>query len=170
MTDESILDALRRLIKEDGMDVDAASDKVLGFVSRAKLAEFVRPVVLAEARRVARQVARSIEDAAFSHPPTNGRTSPADLSSGGGEPRLSTGEARQALVATRFVLPDGQWVTWGQATAEDHRARAGWLRGLASTITTGAQRHEHAADLIDSHDATCLDDIDAWADLLNEAA
>lgn len=169
-TDETINQALRRFIVDNHLDVDVAVDKTLAAVSRAKLAAFVRPIVMTEARRVARHVTRRIEDAAFSHPPTVHATTPRSVPSGGGESRITTAEARQLLVAAQFVTPDGRWVTWGTATAEDHLARAEWQRGHAQACVTDADRHEYAAHLIAANNVTCLDEIDGWEPMLDRAA
>lgn len=49
------------------------------------------------------------------------------------------------LADQEFTLPDGQVVTWAEATIDDHLARAGAQRTLAAGIERDVALHEKAA-------------------------
>jgi hypothetical protein len=51
-------------------------------------------------------------------------------------------------------------VRWGEATADDHTARAAWLRDFARTVIETAERHERAVALIVEADVKCLNEVD----------
>jgi hypothetical protein len=56
------------------------------------------------------------------------------------------------LLAEQFVLPDGTWVSWGEATVHDHRVRAEYLEGLAAGSVETASIHRRAiSDCLDAH-------------------
>lgn len=162
---ETIRELLYRLIEEDGMDPEAAAEKALSMVPRRELVEWIRPLVTTEARRLERDRVRRVEDAAFSHPAVLGTESV--HAPPGGEHRMTRAEARKQLVASRFALPNGTWVLWGTASSDEHRERARWQRERAATVSEDARRHEFAADLIEKHGVSCLDDLGDWGRLLN---
>lgn len=66
---------------------------------------------------------------------------------------------RERFVGRHFALQDGTWVLWLEATAEQHRIRAAWYRGLASNHIAHARLHEAAAAEIGIHGVTCLGEI-----------
>lgn len=68
--------------------------------------------------------------------------------------------ARRTLMNDSFVLPDGRWVMWLEATADDHLARAGWLRSQEESIRETRVMHEQAARLITEAGVRCLADLD----------
>jgi hypothetical protein len=154
---ETLEQTLRRLVIEECLSPEVAAQKALDSVSKAKLAEFVRPLVLLRAKGMERKLVRRVEETAFGD-------------AGGDQPAMTRAEARRRLVAEQFPLPDGRWVPWGQATPDNHRARAGWMRKHAAAVVADAERHEQAAALIEQSGTSCLDDIPGWGDLIGEAA
>jgi hypothetical protein len=60
------------------------------------------------------------------------------------------------LLADNFVLPNGQMVSWGNATIAQHETRAEFLEGLASGNAETAAIHRRASsDCLDAH-VECL--------------
>jgi hypothetical protein len=59
-----------------------------------------------------------------------------------------------------FSLLDGTRVRWGQATAEQHEARAAMQRAYANRSLEDAKRHDWAAETIRTRGVTCLDDLE----------
>ncbi len=56
------------------------------------------------------------------------------------------------MLAETFLLPDGTLVTWGQATREQHAARALYLENLAAGSLQTASIHRRAErDIADAH-------------------
>jgi hypothetical protein len=136
-----------------GASAEQAARKVLGPYGDAlreagndSLVGYARPVVLAEARRVARQLARRAEDRAFAAPL-------------GSDDRLR-------LAALEFHLPDGTAVTWADSGLAHHEARVAWLRTYIGSLETDLTRHERAAKLLAEHGAERLGDIAGWEDLI----
>jgi hypothetical protein len=68
--------------------------------------------------------------------------------------------ARRLLMEQSFILPDGRWVEWLKATADDHLARAGWLLTQENSIRDTRLAHEEAAQTIIAAGVTCLADLD----------
>jgi hypothetical protein len=56
------------------------------------------------------------------------------------------------LLRDHFVLPDGSWVSWADATVAQHVERAEYLEGLASGNAETAAIHRRAvSDCLDAH-------------------
>ena len=134
-----IVNDLKRAL-DDGMTPGDAAGYVIGKANIKQLREYVMPIVEQEARMLARRVAQ-VAEAKF----TGAITVP---------------EMARVLTKGSFCLSDGRWVTWGQATAEDHRDRAARQRVLAGTILDDAERHDRAADAIEAAGVRCLDDLE----------
>lgn len=65
-------------------------------------------------------------------------------------------EVTAELLASSFALGDGRVVTWGEATAEDHRQRAKLLgQNVIGNLTT-MLLHEQAAEMIETAGAHTL--------------
>lgn len=69
------------------------------------------------------------------------------------------GDLLPLLVCTFRVERGGEVVTWGEATAVQHRQRADALRRHAADTLATADRHERAAAILDEASATCLSDL-----------
>jgi hypothetical protein len=68
-------------------------------------------------------------------------------------------EWTKAILVTEFALRDGTRVTWGDATAEQHRARVSMLHeGIAANAETAA-RHDAALQALADCGATCLNEV-----------
>lgn len=138
-----------------GQSPEQATRSVLGPYAAAlaeagndSLAGYSRPVVLAAARRLARQLARKAEDQAFTAAP-------------GTKDRLRVAELE-------FHLPDGTVVSWADATAAQHEARVAWLQTYIGSLETDMRRHERAAKLLAEQGAERLADIDGWESLIGD--
>lgn len=141
MNDETIYQRVGALLHEGHAPEDAALLALQG-MSKAELMAFVLPEVERLARTIERSRVRRVERRAFSR--NTGIESRPD--------------AVKALLAESFIV-DGEIVGWGQATAEQHLARAQWQRGCAAEIVADAERHERAAALITAAGVTCLDEL-----------
>lgn len=134
-------ESLDRLIDERlaaGCTPEEAAAWAVAHLDAGDLIGVLHPLALARAKMRARAKTRRVEQAAASGSP----------------------DARRRLVSEKFALPDtGEWVSWGEATSEQHRARAGWLRDHADRTLATATRHEQAADDIDAAGVTCLNDL-----------
>lgn len=74
-----------------------------------------------------------------------------------GEPIMT---AVSRLVNDSFIVDySGRRVAWLDATAEDHDARAAFLRKQAADSIRGAERHEWAAETIRAHGVVCLGEV-----------
>lgn len=153
---ETLDQMLRRLVVDDGLSPEIAADKAMHSVPKTQLIDYMRPIIITQAKKHARREVREIENRALA---------PAVVSE-----RPTTAEARTALVSRGFAVPGKGLVDWADATTEDHLARAQWQRNSAAASITDAERHEAAAALIEQHGATCLGEIDGWPGLLGEAA
>jgi hypothetical protein len=67
------------------------------------------------------------------------------------------------LLEEGFATVDGRFVTWGEATVEDHESRLEWLRGQVAALNEDVDRHEQAIKLIREHGVTCLAEVEAAA-------
>lgn len=67
------------------------------------------------------------------------------------------------VFSERFSLGSHEWVEWGKATIEQHRLRVAMLQRLRGGIDETIERHLEAIRLIEAHNATCLDEIEAAA-------
>ncbi len=63
------------------------------------------------------------------------------------------------LLASGFSLPDGEVVTWGEATIEQHEQRAAMFEMNAEANAKGAVRHRHAINVLHEAGATCLREV-----------
>lgn len=136
MTAKTLTERLAFLL-DKGASPEKAAARVLRALTDSELRALARPLVEWQAKKIYRDTTRKIEVTADLTEPTS----------------------RQTLVARQFPLPDGRWVTWGQATADDHRLRAGWQRNHADACVADAVRHEDAAALLDTRKVRCLDDL-----------
>lgn len=151
---------LRQLVNEHHLDPEAATDQALDGMTKAQLIAFVRPIVLMRARQEQRRHTRRLEREAFRP----------RVASVGSETVQTRPQAMQELNRRTFPLPSGGSVAWGEATVNDHLARAGWQRSLAASIVADAEVHEYAARLIEEAGVSCLDEIPNWDSLLDEVA
>jgi len=206
---ETIDEALHRLVVVEGLDPAVAADKALHTVARAKLIDFVRPLVERKAWDMQRSEARRAEHQAFRHlrrgrtlhenpgapsparpqsrrkpePCPHGMPSPGActecMADGNlipppapvAQTTVNPVEVRRRLALAPFCPARGQRpVTWGEATAEQHRARAEMQEAHAAASAEDASRHLRAAALIESSGVATLDDVDDWSPLFEDAA
>jgi hypothetical protein len=106
----------------------------------------VRPLVLWYYRHLSRRRVRSIEQ----------RVDEELSASSGPVDRI---KAREVLAHETFALPDGTRVEWGEATEEQHLARAEMQRRLSGDCIKDAKRHEQAAKEIRLAGVRCLNDL-----------
>lgn len=145
---------LRAALKE-GVSAEEATWRVLqpfGAVLREagndSLVGSARPSVLAQARRLHRQITRRAEDRAFSAAP-------------GSRERARLGELE-------FHLHDGTVVSWAHATREQHEARVAWLQTYIGSLEQDLRRHERILKLLSQRGAERLSDIDGWEELIGD--
>lgn len=141
---------LRDLIREADTDptaeeVELARTLIEALRSSGQF-DLLLPVLADEIRRVRRAHVLRVERATFG--PTGG-----EAAEGGWLRLLPEG----------FVLPDGRWVTWGEATVEDHEARIGWLTGQMEALGQDVDRHRQAIKVIRQHGVSCLAEVEAAA-------
>lgn len=157
MSLESIYQALRRLVVVERMEPSDAAWQALQGRTKAQLIDFVLPEVERLARNIARGEVRRIERRTMptrTMPTRKGNTRPDSI---------------EQLIGEKFMLPGGEFVAWGTATAEQHEARAEWQRGSAVQLVADARRHEVAATLIREAGVACLSEIADWPDHLEAA-
>jgi L-lactate utilization protein LutC len=139
---------LRAMIAHEvagGLGPRDAAQAAVAQLSAEQLRDSVMPIAEGLARDVIRRQARRVEDDAFAVVEETGE--------------FSVVLGREELVAQHFALPDGRWVRWDTATADDHIARAQWQETYASACTIDAQRHRQAAAFISQNGVTCLAEI-----------
>ena len=139
---------LRVLVAEEvgaGRDARDAAVHAVSRVPEEELRERMVPIAEGMARDVIRRMSRAVEDDAFSVAGEHGD--------------IGKAISRSELLDASFALPDGRWVTWADATAADHRARAEWQREHASSCLVDADRHLEAAATIEAHGVECLSQI-----------
>lgn len=142
----SVSGVLRKLVDE-GKTPEQAADAALSGARKADLVSFVRPLVVMKARQFQRSMIRDIEEEV-------------DARIADGEDPLSV---RRKLSQSSFALPDGSYVDWLDATADQHLLRAGWQRNQAMALVADAERHEAAAAAIRAAGVSCLRDLEAAA-------
>ncbi len=150
----SIEQQLRAALKK-GMSPEEATRHVLGpfgavlrEAGNDSLVGSARPSVLAQARRLGRQIARRAEDRAFGAAP-------------GTEDRLR-------LRGLEFHLPSGEVVSWAEATRDQHEARVAWLATYIGSLEVDLRRHERAVKLLAEHEAERLGDVEGWESLIGD--
>lgn len=75
----------------------------------------------------------------------------------------SSADSFRALLQSPFAIGDGQKVTWGQATIEQHQRRVMYLQKLRDGIDRTIEQHQAAIALLESSAASCLDDLESEA-------
>lgn len=166
---------LRRLVRDEGKSPDEAAREAIAWADKGMLAAYVFPFVRVEAVRIHRELMRSREDDAFdelilaSHdnkagPKPSGTAAQNTASTGASKFGRQAGPKPIARFAVGISSADfyvgGEKVTWGQATPEQHLARAMYQRAEAAGKITDAERHEFVAALLLKQHVKCLDDID----------
>jgi hypothetical protein len=156
----------------EGMDADDATEDVMnefdsafGLVNDQTLIDqmfgLVRPLIHDKAKRIYRNHTRALENKVFSDKPMTLHS--IDRETGEvieSEEPIEWHEAQKKLVSRTFSLPNGTYVTYEDSTPEDHEQRARWQKGRASSIIEDAGRHERLAELMRSHGAERLGDLD----------
>jgi hypothetical protein len=135
------LDGVLRKHLDAGKTPDEAAKAVLASREHRQL---LLPLLVWRAHKVTRQETRAVER----------RVRKAGVASP---------DARRELIERGFILPDGRFVEWLYATADEHLARAGWQRDNARAIVADAELHEEAAKRITEAGVTCLADLEEAA-------
>jgi len=102
------------------------------------------PLLRDECRRSCRDSVRDAEIAATGHASGDTQVNPA----GGGD--------RTDYLSERFYN-GSKYVTWGEATVQDHRDRIAFLATLRNGIQSTIDRHSAAIETLEAAKATCLD-------------
>lgn len=103
------------------------------------------PVIANAVRLVVRDGTREAERAVFS-PEANSAE--------------ATSATRTGFLANTFALPDGRWVTWGEATIADHAARIEYLEKLRGGIELTIGRHRDTIERLTGAGASCLNELE----------
>lgn len=160
---ETLTAAVRRVVREEvdaGHTPESATSTALKKLTRDQAISLAHPFILSEAKKVARSNVRALEDRAF-RPPVDESAEPSERAyEERPAPFMPPGEWRRALWDECFSLADGTLVKWGEATAEQHEARAAEQRRLSITTGMDADRHEWAAKTIRDAGVDCLNDIE----------
>lgn len=122
-------------------DIDSTAKAIAGAIGLSGLQyRVLLPLIRDEVRRLWRSTARDVE------------------------PSFSASEAvdpaadRRSYLEARFKGVSG-YVTWGEATVEDHRAYVDMLQKLRGGIERTIAAHEQAIEQIVAAGVTCLNDI-----------
>lgn len=75
--------------------------------------------------------------------------------------QVDAAESFRRLFKEKFSLGDGEKVSWGEATVEQHEQRIAFLIPMRDGLTGTIRRHEEAVSLIRQHGGTCLADLEA---------
>ena len=147
----------------DIIDVTYLVVKVVLDEHRETATDLLTPAIRAAIQRERRKAARRREDDAF-----NEEDEPDDEPGDDGEPEPGPDRlaAFRSLAGEMFWIPDGTkdgyYVSWGDATEEQHLARADNQRERARSEVEDADRHEEAADIIHEAGVACLAEVDGF--------
>lgn len=131
-----------------GLDPESAADRVLIELDCETLRRLIRPALVWIAKNAARANTRAQEEEV--------------------DHRIEAGEdpvsARRKLSEDGFYPARGEpWVSWLDATVEQHQARIDWQTTLTSAIQRDIARHRKAIEDIIAAGVTCLRDLGAAA-------
>lgn len=147
---DSLYVLIKRNEKADPVDtVEAVFDEV-GLPSRWR--NLFMGLVINEAKRVYRVTAKTAEKRVNEPVPVN-NDGQVHASS------MTPTERRHSYLTARFATGDGRYVTWGEATVEDHRLRIGLLQELRNGVNDTIDRHGKAIDQITAAGVSCLNDV-----------
>lgn len=141
LTGITVYKLLSQWVSREGYSPEDATEMVLSY-DLELLRALVRPLVLSAGKSFVRAATRRVEQR---------------VSFGDSESRA---EARRILVDKSFPTADGRMVSWLDATPEDHRSRAFWMRRHAESCIDDAVRHEKAAIAIEEAGVGCLREIE----------
>jgi hypothetical protein len=153
---------IKELIAQyDGDSGDVATAVTLQVMTNKNLKGVVQDIVLGYVKHQVtahrRAEARRVEDRAYAHGDPFEEVI-------GELPLANPMAARQELLREKFFCPHCLlYVTWGEATAECHGARAQYMMTLARTVVQDAERHQAAADRLRQHGAKNLNELDRAA-------
>lgn len=139
--------SLQKLIRE--ADTDHSVEEVelarvvLDALLRSGQLDLLLPILADEIRRIRRAQVRRIERRVGESPSAQG--------------------GWLQLLPEGFATVDGRFVTWGEATVEDHEGRIEWLQGQIEALGQDVERHQQAIKLIREHGVTCLAEVEAAA-------
>ncbi len=141
------------IAQHDQGDPDLTASAVLNAVGcPAKWRDLFGPLLAMECRRTQRKAARKIEEEVAGNHGAPGVASDAQPGIDAGAP------SRSDFLATRFYTGD-HYVTWGEATVEDHRNRIAYLASLRNGIDVTIQRHADAIEQIEAAGVASLNDL-----------
>lgn len=134
-----------RALINNGWTPEDAVERAMKEISAEEWEEYLRDLLLAEARRLRRDRVRRNEHRA------------AAQIEAGADPAKVIGD----FVHDGFTLPDGDatWVHYWSATAEEHELKALWYYDQAAAHTKAAEWHEACAAWIREAGVTCLRDL-----------
>lgn len=153
------MSTLHEIIRQELATHNDANDYDIAVTIREQMTEDdMLRLLVAEVGHIRRLRSLSIERKAFEHssstPTTDNMTTQLRRTT-----NISTLLQFAPLYDERFVTARGVWVTWGQATIDDHRARIALLNKQITGIQQTVTQHETAIELIRTQGGTCLADV-----------
>lgn len=159
-TIENLYELCNRATVDEPNAGDAAAKVMAELGCPKKWAAVFLPLVVDECRRRYRSATLSLErsaDRSDSSDPAGQAVPGTHTSSAGGV------GARLALLDRSFAVGDGRFVSWGEATVEDHRLRVEMLGKLRSGLDRTIAEHVDAIAVIEAAGVACLAQIEAVA-------
>lgn len=163
---------LADFIPDHGDDISAASATLKAIGVKGEAARLLMPAVLNYVVGLRRSAVRTAECEAFAKqhtPPAPTKRAHRNVRSDGAQiAAMLTAERADlrwtSLIAMPFrITRGGKIVTWGEATAEEHEAKAASLEKSAAGTMVTAERHRIAAKEIREAGVSTLNDLYARA-------
>lgn len=147
---------VRKYLKEYAdLDDYAVAEKIVDELDR----EALLTALADEVRRYRRESVRVVETDFFKRYRTPEGVEQAKAIIEGIMDSPTSSERFRNLMGQTFALGKGERVSWGEATADQHRFRANMLGKQIATLSETKQRHVQAANLIEQTGVSCLSDL-----------
>lgn len=158
MTEDQALEAFSEIVAQASKrstrpeTVSAKVIQALSLKTKQQLLDILYPLIDDEVRGRLRIRVRILERVADGGQPPSGAA--------GVGVSTNVMQAKKDLLHERFYSPvQNGYVTWGDATVEDHESYADMLRGQIDALSDNIERHDDAVALIKKAGALCLFDL-----------
>ena len=154
---ETCWDVVERLLGEHD---DLSSENIARLLCRelkvsVRTGEVLLPMLTAAIAAKRRAKVRSIERQVFSD--EGSATSPMVVETAAG---LTVDVvALRDLLSEELFSVDGKQVVWGEATIQQHLARAAWLRDQQRALEETVRRHLASVEVIERFGVSCLNEV-----------
>lgn len=147
--------SLDQIVRDNAKDdPQATADAVIAAVGLPKRwATLLRPALLQYCRMSMRQDASALEREYKWQP------APRPAAKGGSVPAARPITARDDFIRNRFATGDGRWVSWAEATVEDHEQRLGMLIAQRAGLDRTINLHQRAVEQILEAGVSCLCEV-----------